>query len=766
MKSQPLFSQDTYYANISESTVLGAPVGRFVATDADSAAQTQIIYSLVGLWEDSPFNVNEYEGTVFVKRTIVPGSFALTLTANDGNFLTEVNLSITVLPDNFTGPVFDLPSFSFEVSEETATFTSIGQLIIGSGTLVNFTLDSAVDNMFAISQDGQLELLHELDREQTSAFVFNAFTTGVSGEMVFTIVTVIVADYNDFAPTFDSQVYEISLSELTQVGTPLLTFNIYDHDSLGVNSEFQLQIVRGDNDGIFEINPEEQRLYLNSSLDFESRREYILTINVSNHLARPELYSTTEVRISILDENDNAPSFSMPYYQLAIPADLQSGSEILRLEAMDPDSGFNSELVYAITHLDVPYSFIINDTSGIIVTNVTFAPQQRAQTLVISAIVSDRGSPSPLSDVTTIFVDVRPVNNFAPVFLQPTGYGMDVPETIPPSSSILQVSASDPDTNVSFAVEYSIISGDPVGKFSIDSTTGILSVAVSLDYNENNFYMLMVEATDFGSPQLSSLIPVNITVLDINNHDPMFQAQAFEVSILENTTIGSFVIEVLATDPDATSVTHVITVNAYQNGVSLFRINSTSGEIHTNAPVDREYADRYELLVSAIDSGYEVRRSTSVPVVMILLDLNDSPPEFNQSQYQVLRLLSAGQPVVKVMAYDPDILGSELTYAITADSSGGKFTIDETSGQIIATMDIPEVINQPYELNLSAFDGLFQTTFLVYLNPTSDGDFCEGTCNCHSTAWGNSTVHTCIPYSINFQGTIFLQIGLGCHLRK
>lgn len=60
-----------------------------------------------------------------------------------------------------------------------------------------------------------------------------------------------------------------------------------------------------------------------------------------------------------------------------------------------------------------------------------------------------------------------------------------------------------------------------VVEFSIDSETGLITLASSLDYETPpNDYDLIITVTDHGTPALTSTADVRINVTDINDNPP------------------------------------------------------------------------------------------------------------------------------------------------------------------------------------------------------------------------------------------------------
>ncbi len=78
-------------------------------------------------------------------------------------------------------------------------------------------------------------------------------------------------------------------------------------------------------------------LILVDKLDFESVNGYNLTIVVSDR-GIPQRSSSVPVLITVMDTNDNPPSFSRAEYNVIVNEGAETGREILQLFAVDPDS--------------------------------------------------------------------------------------------------------------------------------------------------------------------------------------------------------------------------------------------------------------------------------------------------------------------------------------------------------------------------------------------------------------------------------------------
>lgn len=116
--------------------------------------------------------------------------------------------------------------------------------------------------------------------------------------------------------------------------------------------------------------------------------------------------------------------------------------------------------------------------------------------------------------------------------------------------------------------------------FSIDSETGELSCK-SLDRETVSAFNLTIRASDHGSPERTTMCRVYIKVLDKNDNYPQFSALEYAHTIKENEAIGSFVLQVSASDIDEGENAR-ITYSLGNDTDGLFQVDSQSGNITTN----------------------------------------------------------------------------------------------------------------------------------------------------------------------------------------
>lgn len=113
-----------------------------------------------------------------------------------------------------------------------------------------------------------------------------------------------------------------------------------------------------------------------------------------------------------------------------------------------------------------------------------------------------------------------------------------------------------------------------------------------------------------------------------------------------------------------------------------FSIEAASGLVLLAKPLDRGLHSQYSLSVTASDLGTPSLSSTTHLQVLVV-DVNDNPPEFSSRSYHALvsESVPVGTEVIRVSATSAeDGNRPSLTYSIIAGNEFGKFAIDTQTG--------------------------------------------------------------------------------------
>ena len=192
--------------------------------------------------------------------------------------------------------------FTPGVIEGAATGTVVGVIPIDiSGTEV-YTLTNDAGGRFALGSAGLLSVADgpPLDHETASTHEITVAITGAGGTTHSETFIVPVIDVNDNAPDITAS-QRFFVAEDAAGGTPLGHVLATDPDTVGQLQQWT--ILSGNEDGVFQIHPATGLIHVaqGSSLDYESRGQYTLQVQVSDgfHTSAPET-----VMIDVIDVND------------------------------------------------------------------------------------------------------------------------------------------------------------------------------------------------------------------------------------------------------------------------------------------------------------------------------------------------------------------------------------------------------------------------------------------------------------------------------
>ena len=194
-----------------------------------------------------------------------------------------------------------------------------------------------------------------------------------------------------------------------------------------------------------------------------------------------------------------------------------------------------------------------------------------------------------------------------------------------------------------------------------------------LDREQRDNYSVVISATNLEAHSVA-MQQINLTVTDLNDNAPIFTRSRYETSIHENTTVGTTVARVHATDRDVGVNADIKYWFIPSSATDVFKVNEKNGDVTLQSPVDRESRDLYVIAVKAYDRSF----STYSELVIRILDLNEHAPVFNPLHYvsRVSEVLLPGTAVVMVTASDNDTgVNADLSYEIVHGDPENMFRI-------------------------------------------------------------------------------------------
>ncbi|KAM6924223.1 protocadherin-18-like isoform 2-T2 [Xenentodon cancila] len=231
-------------------------------------------------------------------------------------------------------------------------------------------------------------------------------------------------------------------------------------------------------------------------------------------------------------------------------------------------------------------------------------------------------------------VEVLDINDNSPHFSRAI-VPIEISESASVGTRIPLDGAMDADVGENSLHTYSLT---PNNFFKIDVRTRTdgakyaeLVVMRELDREVQSSYQLQLTASDNGVPPKSGSTLLKISISDSNDNSPAFDDQSYIVSLLENSPLGTLIIDLNATDPDEGSngkIVYSFSSHVSPKILEAFKINPENGHITLIQKVDYETTASFELDVQAQDMG-----PNSIPglckIVVKVVDVNDNKPEIN-----------------------------------------------------------------------------------------------------------------------------------------
>ena len=560
-----------------------------------------------------------------------------------------------------------------------------------------------------------------------------------SVEGFFDVPTVVieVLDVNDNRPTFPRSMIVLNISESVPVGKEFTIENAEDADMWGNNSIQSYELIQ--NVDVFKLDVFKYRdgsynlkLVLEQLLDRETMDFYSLTV-VAKDGGDPIKEGVLNIKVNIVDANDNSPIFEKDYYNVTVKESINPGTVILELSASDADDGKNKEISYRFSErqsdIDVIRRlFYINENSGeLSVVHDLHSEQSESFEFFVEAF--DHGDQSRVNQ-TVVLVRIEDAGNNAPVvtlhLLASDNIGfVNLSESEKVGAFVAHINVEDTDTgengNVSCRTESDY--------FGIEKllVRGYKIVTVkSLDRETLPLHEITVTCFDNGVPSLSSSVSFLVSIEDANDNAPKFGKDSYHVSVHENNDLLDVITEVSATDMDIGNnkifeyFLHPEDINGF------FSINNDTGIIYALDTLDREKHPLIVFRVIAVDHGNPQMTGTTT-VSLTLLDQNDNIPHIVPARPKLT--IMENMPKNTSLGFltgsdDDEGINSKFTFSIAPVSATFPFELTP-SGEFRTKKKLDRELQNRYEIPVTVSDLALKplsNTQYVTITVTDDND--------------------------------------------
>ncbi|XP_015453589.1 protocadherin alpha-8-like, partial [Pteropus alecto] len=206
---------------------------------------------------------------------------------------------------------------------------------------------------------------------------------------------------------------------------------------------------------------------------------------------------------------------------------------------------------------------------------------------------------------------------------------------------------------------------------------------------------------------------VEVEVKDINDNPPKFLVKEQELVVSESRMPDSWFPLEGASDAD-TGANSVLTYRLSYSDYFTLDVNSKNEEnkqvgLVLRKSLDREKIPEHNLLLTATDGGKPELTGT-VQLLVIVLDVNDNAPSFDQSEYEVRIFENSdnGTIVIRLNASDPDEgANREISYSFNSPVPPmiiAQFAVHAESGKVYALQPLDHEELELLQFQVSARD--------------------------------------------------------------
>ncbi|MYB77252.1 MAG: hypothetical protein F4X83_09185, partial [Chloroflexi bacterium] len=684
----------TYTFTVAEDAATGTTVGTVSATDPND--EDSVTHSITAGNGDGKFSIDGSSGSITVAAALdyeTTMAYSLTVQASDGkeNGTATATVAITVTnvaedpppaPEDLSVSLAD-DTFSLSWTAVTGADQYRVQYRTGGSESEWTSLDAvtAASQTFSPENGALCATTYEFQVQAHGDGETYLVEWGAASESASH-----TTEACNLPPAFGSATYTFTVAEDAATGTTVGTVSATDPND---EDSVTHSITAGNGDGKFSIDGSSGSITVAAALDYETTTSYSLTVQASDGKENGAATATVAISITNVAEAPPPAPYRLPsvyndgVFQLSWRS--VAGADQYRLQYRIGDATGSWTNLAATTNTYQNFTLEGRITCGTI---YEFRSQAHGDGETYSAIW---GSPSSAAVFTA-----HPCNQ-APAFGSET-YTFTVAEDAATGTTVGTVSATDP--NDEDSVTHSITAGNGDGKFSIDGSSGSITVAAALDYETTMAYSLTVQASD-GKENGTATATVAITVTNVAE-DPPPAPEDLSVSLADDTFSLSWT---AVTGADQYRVQYR-TGGSESEWTSLDAVTAAS---QTFSPENGALcATTYEFQVQAHGDGetYLVEWGAASESASHTTEACNLPPAFGSATYTftVAEDAATGTTVGTVSATDPNDEDS-VTHSITAGNGDGKFSIDGSSGSITVAAALDYETTTSYSLTVQASDG-------------------------------------------------------------
>ncbi|XP_042547801.1 protocadherin alpha-13-like [Dipodomys spectabilis] len=466
---------------------------------------------------------------------------------------------------------------------------------------------------------------------------------------------------------------------------------------------------------LLEVNLQNGILFVNGRIDREELcgRSAECSLHLEVIVDRP--LQVFHVEVEVKDINDNPPVFPERNKSIIIAESRPPETRFPLDGASDADIGVNSALTYRLDPndyfaLDTPNKREQMSSLSLVLKRTLDREEIEEHSLLLRA--TDGGKPE-LTGTVQLLITIADVNDNAPEFDRLI-YKVRVLENVFNGTLILKLNATDPDHGTNGDVFYAFrrpISPAVLYAFDINPYSGEIRTKGRLDFEENTFYEIPVEAIDKGNIPMTGHCTLLVEVLDINDNAPEVTITSLSLPVKEDTQPNAVIALISVSDRDSGANGQVTCSLMPRTPFKLVSTFKNYYSLVLDSALDRETTSEYKVVVTARDGGSPPLWATA-SVSVEVADVNDNAPVFAQAEYTVFvkENNAPGSHIFTVWARDADAQeNARVSYSLVERRVGERalssyVSVHAESGKVYALQPLDHEELELLQFQVSARD--------------------------------------------------------------
>lgn len=635
---KPEFKSPVYNVDLSENLSSRTVLPLEAPTDLDSSK-----YSVQKCFIDSDnfsnlfdihFNI-EHKNLYLIVNSALDrenrSEYNLKIACSDNKNQARADIVVKVLDANDNIPFFRQNLYNITVNENQQLENLVqidafdlddisgpnGQLVYSLPLELNSF--EICNELFMINESsGLIGLRKSLDHEKSKKYSLKVKVQdkGANPVPIYTDVTVNVKDTNDNPPVAHlSYVEKYILKENRSNNTIWITEEIFNQQAISLA---YLTLTDSDSPGVNGFNLSAELVsvsYLNSTslgIDYEKEFTFRLVPIIQE-------YNNIYYGLHLIKQVDREEKM---YFDLQVKLRDNSGSKHYQEEGIQ-ESNFNLRIIL----------FDINDNHPEFVDSTSIEQPSGEEFKYYKFFVSENQLKLNFANVKSIDLDSGANSQLDYKILEENNFDL--------LQRYLKLDKSER-KNLNDTL-------NPNYLFYINSDNGSISLRGELDREQREYYIFTVRGSDNGTNSLHTDILVEISIIDENDNQPLYQLSNVRFSVDENLPVNSIVGNVKPFDPDFDPKTNYLIQPAQMN--KYFHVDQETGNLLTSVVLDAEDSSLKEVLINNSFTFKIMVNDTlllannedsmsSLNVTVHLNDLNDNPPQLIYPQNQADQLIA------------------------------------------------------------------------------------------------------------------------------